>query len=247
MDPDAGRGLEAEVGVSRGLPLLELPEEPLDWERLFAVRRPVQVEIGSGKGRFLIAAAERDRRTNWVGLERRWSTLSLGVERIARRGLDNALMVRCDAMLVVRKLIPPGSVAGFHIYYPDPWWKARQRKRRVFNGAFVADLARGLMPAGTLRLATDVAEYYEEILDVIGASGLFEPRTLTEDEWTPGGEPLTSFEAKYLARGKTAHRAAFTRGEAPAPPPEPWVDRKPRGEPLADRLLVPRKGRRRTR
>jgi tRNA (guanine-N7-)-methyltransferase len=234
--------------VSRALPLIELPTEPLDWERLFAVPRPVQVEIGSGKGRFLIAAAERDRTTNWVGLERRWTALALGVERIAGRGLDNALVIRCDAMQVVRRLIPPASVAGFHVYYPDPWWKARQRKRRVFNPAFVADLARGLAPAGELRLATDVAEYYEEILQVVGASGLFEPRTLTEEEWTPGGAPLTSFEAKYRAHGKTVHRAAFRRGAGAAPPPEPWVNRKPRGEPLAERLLAPRpSGRRRTR
>ena len=247
MDPDAGRSLEEKVELPGGLPLLELPSEPLDWARLFAVLRPVQVEVGSGKGRFLIAAAERDRSTNWVGLERRWSTLSLGVERIVKRGLDNALIVRCDAMLVVRRLIPPGSVAGFHVYYPDPWWKARQRKRRVFTPAFVADLGRGLVPGGELRIATDVAEYYEEILGMVADSGLFEPRTLTEEEWTPGGGPLTSFEAKYRVHGKVVHRAAFQRGAGEAPPPEPWVNRRPRGEPLAEKLLVPRRGRRRTR
>jgi len=230
--------------VPGALPLLELPTDPLDWERLFPVRRPVQVEVGSGKGRFPIAAAERDRATNWVGLERRWSTLSLGVERIARRGLDNALMIRCDAMLVLRRLILPASVAAFHVYYPDPWWKARQRKRRVFSPAFVADLARGLAPGGELRLATDVAEYYLEILQVVGASGLFTPRFMTAEEWNPGGEPLTSYEAKYLAHGKTVHRAAYTRGALAAPPPEPWVNRKPRGEPLAQRLLTSKRSRR---
>jgi len=247
MDPAAGRSLEEEVGVPAGLPLLEFPEGPLDWERLFAVSRPVQVEIGSGKGRFLIAAAARDRATNWVGLERRWTTLALGVERIVKHGLDNALMVRCDAMLVVRRLILPASVAGFHVYYPDPWWKARQRKRRVFSEAFVADLARALIVGGELRVATDVAEYFEEILQVIGGSGLFEPRALTAEEWSPGGEPLTSYEAKYLAHGKTAHRAAYLRRAGQAPPPEPWVNRKPRGRPLAERLLVPRVGRTRSR
>lgn len=226
--------------MTRSLPLIELPAEPLDWDRLFPVRRPVEVEVGSGKGRFLIAAAERDRATNWVGLERRWSTLALGVERIVRRGLDNVLYVRCDAMEVVRHFTPPASVAAFHVYYPDPWWKKRQRKRRVFGAAFVGDLARGLAPQGRLRVATDVADYYAEILEVVGGSGLFEPMALTDEEWTPGGEPLTSYEAKYMTRGRTPLRAAFRRGDAEAPPPAAWLSRKPRGAPLAERLLLPK-------
>jgi tRNA (guanine-N7-)-methyltransferase len=226
--------------VPRSIPLIELPAEPLDWEKLFAAPRPVQVEIGSGKGRFLIAAAERDRATNWVGLERRWITLALAVERIVKRGLDNALVVRCDAMEVVRRLVPPASVAAFHVYYPDPWWKVRQRKRRVFNDDFVADLARGLTADGVLRVATDVADYYEEILTVVGASGLFDMDQYRPEEWSFDGEPLTSYEAKYVAAGRTPQRIAYRRNASPAPPPAPWPSRKPRGEPLAERLLMPR-------
>ena len=209
--------------------LIEFPSDPLDWSRLFAVQRPVQVEVGSGKGRFLIRSAERDRKSNWVGLERRQSTLSLASARVARRELDNVLVVRCDALEVVRRLIHAASVSVFHVYYPDPWWKKRHRKRRVFSPAFVADLARGLAPGGQLRVATDVTEYYEEILVMVAESGLFEPLPLTDDEWTPGGEPLTSFEAKYRPEGRTSHRVAYLRGTAPAPPPEPWISRRPHG------------------
>src|SRR6185295_16004573 len=158
--------------VATRLPLIEFPTAPLDWDAYFPDRRPVQVEVGSGKGAFLLRSAERDPGTNWVGLERRWSSLALGVERIARRGLTNALVIRCDATEVLRRFVPPGSVAAFHVYYPDPWWKARHRKRRVFNPSFVADLARGLEPGGQLRVATDVGEYFAEILDVVSASGL---------------------------------------------------------------------------
>ena len=223
--------------MARSLPLIEFPTEPLDWNSLFAVRRPVQVEIGAGKGRFLIRAAETDRGSNWVGLERRWSALSLGVDRITKRGLENAFYVRCDALEVVRRLISPESVATFHVYYPDPWWKKRHRKRRVFNPAFVADLGRGLEPAGQLRVSTDVAEYFAEILEVISQSRLFEPLDLSEDAWGVGEEPLTSYEAKYVKQGRRPLRAAFRRSSRPAPPPEPWISRKPRGTPLAPRLL----------
>jgi len=82
---------------------------------------------------------------------------------------------------------------------------------------------------------------------VIAGSGLFEAMPFRPEEWSFDGEPLTSFEAKYLARGRDPHRAAYLRAAAPAPPPEPWVNRKPRGAPLAETLLVPRRGRRRTR
>jgi len=222
------------------LPLIEFPSEPLDWERLFPRRQPVQLEVGAGKGRFLIRAAQREPAVNWVGLERRWSTLSLAVERIARSGLDNALYVRCDAMEVLRRLVAPGSVAAVHVYYPDPWWKDRHRKRRVFNAAFVADVARAVVPAGELRVATDVAEYFEEILVTVGASGLYEPLELSPEAWGDETEPLTSFEAKYVARGRRPNRAAFRRNEVPAPPPEPWLSRKPPGAPLGERLIRPR-------
>lgn len=227
----------------RTLPLIEFPAEPLDWNRLFPVPRPVQVEVGSGKGRFLIRAAEADGATNWVGLETRWGTLALAVRRIVARGLDNALCIRCDAMHVVRVLIPEGSVAAFHVYYPDPWWKKRHRKRRVFNATFVADLARGLAPGGQLRVSTDVEEYFEEIVALVGGSGLFETIDLPPEAWTPGGEPLTSFEAKYLRIGREPRRAAFRRGARPAPPREPWVSRKPPSRPLAGSLKLTGRGR----
>ena len=222
------------------IPLIEFPVEPLDWDALFPVRRPVQVEVGAGKGRFLIRAAEAEPGSNWIGLERRWSALALAVERIARRGLPNACYIRCDAMDVVRRLIPPASVAVFHVYYPDPWWKKRHRKRRVFQPAFVADLARGLTPGGQLRVATDVGEYFAEIQEVVAASGLFGPLELSDEAWGRSGEPMTSYEAKYLQLGRSPLRAAFLRGSASAPPPEPWVSRKPAGSPLADRLIKPK-------
>lgn len=220
------------------LPLIEFPRAPLDWRALFPEGgRRVQVEVGAGKGRFLIRAAGSDPSSCWVGLERRWSTLSLGVQRIVARGLTNALYIRCDAMEVLRRFVPPASVAVFHVYYPDPWWKKRHRKRRVFSPEFIADLARALEAGGELRTATDVPEYYEEILERVGASGLFESISVAPDaSWSGASEPLTSYEAKYLQQGRRPLRAAFRRGSRPAPPPEPWISLRPPGVPLAHLL-----------
>ena len=228
--------------MSRALPLIEFPDEPFDWGTFFPARQPVQLEVGAGKGMFLIRMAEREPGINWVGLERRWTTLALAVERIAKRGLTNALMIRCDAMGVLRRLVPPASVAAVHVYYPDPWWKERHRKRRAFSPPFVADVARALEPGGQLRLVTDVPDYFDEILEVVNGSGLFDPLELPAEAWRPGGEPLTSFEAKYLARGKLPNGAAYRRNGAAAPPPEPWLSRKPPGTPLGERLMAPRLG-----
>jgi tRNA (guanine-N7-)-methyltransferase len=225
------------------LPLIEFPVERLDWERMFEVARPVQVEIGAGKGRFLIRAAMAHPECNWVGLERRWTSLALGVERIAKRKLMNALYVRCDAGEVVRRLVLPGSVAAYHVYYPDPWWKKRHEKRRLFTPAFVGDLARGLAAGGELRVATDVADYFEEIVRTIEGTGLFGPLELPAGAWGDDGEPLTSYEAKYLVQGREPRRAAFRRGTLEAPPPEPWLSRKPRGRPLGEKLIAPKLGR----
>lgn len=221
------------------IPLIEFPAEMLDWDRLLPVSRPVQVEIGAGKGRFLIRAAELDPASNWVGLETRWGTLKVGVERIMKRGLENALFVRCDAMETVRLRIPPASVAAFHVYYPDPWWKERHSKRRMFTPAFVADLARALAPHGDMRVVTDVTTYFGEIVEVIERSGLFEHVALPDGAWAPGGEPLTTYEEKYLKQGRHPNRAAFRRSAMPAPPAEPWLSRKPRGRPLVALIVDP--------
>ena len=86
---------------TKRVPLIEFPAATLEWNRLFALERPVQVEVGAGKGRFLIRSAQNDPASNWVGLETRWGTLRLGVERTLKRRLDNALFVRCDATEIV--------------------------------------------------------------------------------------------------------------------------------------------------
>lgn len=220
--------------------LVEFPKAPLEWGALFARPAPIHVEVGSGKGRFLIRAAQASPAINWVGLERRWSSLAVATERIIRSQIGNVVVVRCDALEVIRSHLPEGSIAAFHVYYPDPWWKVRHAKRRVFTPAFLGDLARGLIPGGELRIATDVPGYFEAIAATVAATGLFAPYDLDPEAWSPDGEPLTSYEAKYVARGRSPNRAAYRRTGLAPPPAEPWTSRKPHSAPLGERLILPR-------
>ena len=123
-----------------------------------------------------------------------------------------------------------------------PLVTAIREPQRGGSQAFVSDLARGLETGGQLRVATDVADYFREIVEMLSHSRLFEPLDLPAGTWMAEDEPLTSYEAKYVVRGRTPLRVAFRRGARPAPPAEPWVSRKPHGAPLGERLLLPKLG-----
>src|SRR5262245_24215036 len=193
----------------------------LDWRELFGGAGPVEIEIGSGKGRFLLAEAAKKKDVFFLGIEWKLSTLRLCAQRAARDGLDNVRLLRANAAEVLWSRVPAASVRAIHVYYPDPWWKARHRKRRLFSAEFVADAGRALAPAGELRVATDVGEYFVEILRVVAESGLFERAAVSESEFGTPDEPLTSYQAKYRRLGRAVHAARFvrTRAEAPRTPP----------------------------
>src|SRR5262245_24525362 len=125
-----------------------VPRAPglLDWAAIFGRAGPVEIEIGSGKGRFLLAEAERRPGTLFFGIERRAEHLRLCAARVERRGLANVRVLKADALEVLWGLVPAASADAVHVYYPDPWWKARHRKRRLFSAEFVADAARALRP-----------------------------------------------------------------------------------------------------
>ena len=193
-------------------------ERLLRWEELFSSPAPVEIEIGSGKGGFLLTEAARRPERNFLGIERRVSHLRVCAERAVRRGLRNLRLLRANAVEILWARIPPASVAAFHVYYPDPWWKARHKKRRIFTPDFIADLARALVPGGELRMATDVEEYFEQIVRLAAESGLFDAAQPTAEEFGTPDEPLTSYQAKYLRLGRPIHAALFRSNGTPAPP-----------------------------
>ena len=117
---------------------------PIDWAELFGNDHPVELEIGSGKGLFLVNAASSDPGHNFLGVELARKYARLAAERLARRQLANAKIWRGDARLVMGRLVPEASLRAVHVYFPDPWWKKRHKKRRVFTDELVAQIDRVL-------------------------------------------------------------------------------------------------------
>jgi tRNA (guanine-N7-)-methyltransferase len=186
-------------------------EGPLSFPLLFGNTGPVEVEIGSGKGRFLLEQAAGRGDTNFLGLEWSLKYLRIARERAERRGLTNFRLLRADARHVIADLIPDDSVARVHVYCPDPWPKKRHRKRRFFGPGTARHLERILAPGGHLHVSTDVDDYFEEIRGLLAEhTGLAE----TDDPLFPIEltEGRTSYEVKYVQAGRRIHRVCYARG-----------------------------------
>jgi tRNA (guanine-N7-)-methyltransferase len=137
--------------------------------------------------------------------------------RVDEAGLTNLHLLRGDAVDLLRERVPPGSLAGIRIYFPDPWPKRRHHKRRLVQPAFVALAASRLAPGGTLHLATDWADYAVQMLAVCSAESLLTNVVSTPDGWTPRPpwRPVTKFERRALAEGRAVRDLVFRRVSSP--------------------------------
>jgi tRNA (guanine-N7-)-methyltransferase len=180
------------------------------WLSLFGNDYPVELEIGSGKGLFLLNAATADPTHNFLGIEISRKYARLAAERLAKHTIPNAKVWPGDARIVLPRHIPAASLRVVHVYFPDPWWKKRHKKRRVFTEALVTEIQRILEPGGQLRVASDVEEYFAVIRDLIAASPRFRELPVPlPNEPRHNLDYLTSFERKYLLEGRPIYRAFF--------------------------------------
>ena len=177
----------------------------LDWEGVFGNVHPVEIEIGSGKGRFLIESAQRHPKVNFVGVEWARKYLRIAHERSLKRELGNIRLVRAEAREFIEFFVPTESTQAFHIYFPDPWPKKRHHKRRLFNPRFLKEVERTLMPGGWLWLATDYRAYYEAISELLAGSDCLRE---TCREWKG---TKTNYEEKYLAQGREIYRRTLKK------------------------------------
>lgn len=190
--------------------VISMPKAEVSWVEIFGNPEPVELEIGSGKGLFLANSARANPGRNYLGIENAKKYAKRGAQRLAKANLTNARMLPDDARRFLHDYVPKASVEAVHIYFPDPWWKKKHRKRRVFCEPFVVDVANALIPGGAFHVATDVEEYFGVMMELMGRFDQFSPMPRPEPK-TPDHELdyLTSFERKYRIEGRPIHRAWY--------------------------------------
>jgi len=191
----------------------EAAVEALDWRRVFGREGRVEVEVGIGKGRFLLACAAARPDVLHFGIE--WSNeyLRLVETRAERGSLDNVRFVRADASDLVRRAIPDASVSAYYVFYPDPWPKKRHHKRRFLQPENVKAMARTLVPSGWLHVATDHDDYWSVIEPLLDTHAAFARQAVFGGPGFPLAVdgPLTNFDAKYEVEGRSRHRGSWQR------------------------------------
>jgi tRNA (guanine-N7-)-methyltransferase len=176
-------------------------DTPADFARLFGRTAPTVLEIGFGMGETTAAMAAARTDINFLGVEVFLAGVGALLKRVGELNLDNVRIIHHDAVDVVRTMIPPDSLAGVHVYFPDPWQKKRHHKRRLIAQPFVSQLASRIMPGGYLHCATDWEDYATQMLDVLGA----ETRLMNAhgSYASDGRNPLTLRPTtKFHARGE---------------------------------------------
>ena len=166
------------------------------WRAIFENARPVEVEVGPGRGETLLAAAAAAPAVNFFAIERTFDTAEALVATVTRRGLHNVRVVTADARDVIAHFVPADSVSAYHVYFPDPWPKRRQHHRRLVTRESAPHIARTLVAGGVLHLATDVRALYEEFTALLVAAGLVHER-----DAVPPRRPMTKYERRYAGEG----------------------------------------------
>ena len=209
----AGRMGSGQVKAMETLgPLYVLPYRSalLDFDQAFGRHAPTVLEIGFGMGDATAQIAAARPQDNFIGIEVHTPGVGALLQRIEERGLTNLRLLQHDAVEVLRDMIAPGSLAGIHVYFPDPWHKKKHNKRRLIQAPFVRDLAAHLAPGGYLHCATDWQPYAEQMLEVLGAEPAL-ANTAQGYAPRPDWRPLTKFENRGIKLGHGVWDLVFTK------------------------------------
>lgn len=205
-----GTGQARALAEHSGAYVVPFEGRPLDGAVVFGRRAPLVVEIGFGMGAATAAIASARQGIDFLGIEVHEAGVGALLKRIGDDALGNVRIVRHDAVEVLQAMIQPGSLAGIHIFFPDPWPKKRHHKRRLVQPPFAALAASRLAPGGVLHCATDWAPYAEAMLAVLGAEPTLR-NTCDGYAQRPQSRPLTRFESRGLDLGHAVFDLVFEK------------------------------------
>ena len=200
--------------AERDLALAELPSSR-GLQALLPAGGAWEVELGFGKGKYLLRRAQESPERRFLGIEVVSKYSRMLLDRARRRGLKNLAIFRGEAVFLMSAVLPRAFAEAVHVYFPDPWPKSRHHKRRLFDPERV-DLVLGLLkPGGRLYFATDFLEYGEKVRDILAGHPALGLEVL-DDVWRDGAR--TNYEAKYIVEGRPILRLVATVDPAPDPP-----------------------------
>ncbi len=214
----AAKAIAAQVGSTPRLtmevvivpaPAPDVVVDPLAW---FDSPGPFELEIGCGKGRFLLHRARSRPDVRLLGIEWANKFYTYAADRMARWGVTNVRVMRTDAGVFVMRNLPPQCLSALHVYHPDPWPKKRHHKRRLFQTPFIDAAIRCTKPAARWLIQTDHAEYFAWIRERLDARAELIERPFEDPTFGPGEDWAgTNFEVKYEQEGRAIYRVAYER------------------------------------
>lgn len=187
----------------------------INFDNIFGRSGPVEMEVGSGKGTFLLTEAKTFPEKSFFGIEWANKYYKYAVDRIGRRQLWNVRLMRTDAATFISEHMPDTSIDVFHLYFPDPWPKKKHHRRRFFCDENLAQLRRILKPDGIINIATDHAGYFEQMTEVAGRAieqGYFKEIDFIRPAGAENGETVgTNYERKYMKEGRSTYTLALQK------------------------------------
>lgn len=202
--------LDPAVDFSGHLSEVDDLTRPFCPQSLFQRQADLEIEVGSGKGLFMLNESGRVPERNFLGNEIARKYCRFAAYRLAKNERTNARMLVGDGLKLFRELLPDNAAVAVHVYFPDPWWKERHRRRRVMQPSFIADLQRVIAPGGIFHFWTDVEEYFEETIGLMAEHSRFSaPIEVPEPPATHDMDYRTHFERRMRKNEHDVFRAQF--------------------------------------
>lgn len=202
--------IKPEVDFSDHLGFVEDLEAPFDPQSLFPFRQDLEIEVGSGKGLFILNESGRVPDRNFIGNEIARKYCRFAAYRLAQKERTNAKMISGDGLKLFRELLPDNCAVAVHVYFPDPWWKERHRRRRVMRPPLIADIQRVLKPGGIFHFWTDVEQYFEETVGLMKEhSSLSGPHHVEEPPSSHDMDYRTHFERRMRKNDHPVFRSQY--------------------------------------